>query len=56
MKYTNLTELKCAFKNELEKEISDREIYKQKLFDETKLHIKLERFSGYDAKIDIYSF
>jgi len=56
LKYTNLTELKCAFKNELEKEISDREIYKQRLFDETKLHIKLEQFSGYDPKIDIYSF
>ena len=36
--------------------VKKREITKQKPFNESKLRINLPKFSGYESKLDIYSF
>ena len=47
--------LKEYFKD-INNEVKNREITKQKFFDESKLRINLPKFSGYESKLDIYSF
>ena len=53
--YSNISLLKEYFKD-INNEVKNREITKQKLFDESKLRINLPKFSGYESKLDIYSF
>ena len=37
-------------------EVNEREICKQAMFKESKLKINLPKFSGYDSKLDFYTF
>ena len=53
--YSNISLLKEYFKD-INNEVKNRETTKQKLFDESKLRINLPTFSGYESKLDIYSF
>ncbi|XP_066923000.1 uncharacterized protein [Clytia hemisphaerica] len=55
-RYDHLTLSKSVYIRDLNKEIDDRQVYKQKLFSESNLNIKLEKFSGYSDGIDIYTF
>eukprot|EP00111_Clytia_hemisphaerica_P012395 TCONS_00036386-protein len=55
-RYDHLTSLKSVYIRDLNKEIDDRQVYKQKLFSESNLNIKLEKFSGYSDSIEIYTF
>ena len=50
--YNNISHLK----EEYVYEVKNREITKQKLFNESKLRINLSKFYGYESKLDIYSF
>ena len=54
--YEYLNVLKSTYTTSLTKEIDERQVYKQKLFSESKLNIKLEKFSGYSDNEDFYTF
>ena len=54
--YSNISELKEEYVKGLNNEVKNRETTKQKLFNESKLRINLPKFSGYETKLDIYSF
>ena len=45
-----------SFKKELKTEMNHRELNKSDLIKESKLNIKLSKFSGFDSELDIYSF
>jgi len=55
-RYDKLITLKSSYLTSLSSEISEREIDKQKLFDESRLNIKLAKFCGYDSQHDVYTF
>lgn len=55
-RYDRLTLIKASYVKALNSVIDDRQIYKQKLFSESNLNIKLQKFSGYQDGIDIYTF
>ena len=50
-----MTSLKSTFYDSLEKLIKERDVYKQTLFDASKLNITLHKFSGSDTD-DFYTF
>ena len=54
-KYIELSKLKGTFIDYLNEQFVNREIEKHKLFKESNLNIKLEKFSGYES-IDIFTF
>ena len=54
--YSNISGLKEEYVKGLNNEVKNRETTKQKLFNESKLRINLPKFSGYQTKLDIYSF
>ena len=54
--YSNISELKEEYVKGLNNEVKNKETTKQKLFNESKLRINLPKFSGYETKLDIYSF
>ena len=54
--YSNISLLKEEYFKDINNEVKNREITKQKLFNESKLRINLPKFSGYESKLDIYSF
>ena len=47
---------KSLFQEKLNDIIIQRDVYKQQLFNESKLNIRLEKFSGYDDCVDFYTF
>ena len=51
-----LTKDSQVYHRTLEKVIEERDIHKQRSFDESKLNICLEKFSGYDSSTDIFTF
>ena len=55
-RYTFIVSLKEEFNDALTNEIDQRELNKRDLVKETKLNIKLSKFSGYDSELDIYTF
>ena len=54
--YSNISHLKEEYVKDVNNEVKNREITKQKLFNESKLRINLSKFYGYESKLDIYSF
>jgi len=55
-RYEVLCTKKATFIHEVEQELASREIEKCKLFKESMLNIKLQKFKGYSSSIDIYTF
>ena len=53
--YRKINKFKESYSHCIDNEMRKREI-KQELFNEVKLRINLPRFSGYESKIDIYTF
>ena len=51
-----LCESEAKYQADLDKETTSRDVYKQRVFDESKLNIKLDKFSGYESSMDIYTF
>ena len=56
LRYENTFKLFAEYEDEVKREVEHREISKTKLFQESKLNIKMCKFSGYDSKMDIYTF
>ena len=54
--YAKLTKSFSNYLKLLKTEIDNRDIYKQRSFDESKLNIKLDKFAGYTSETDIYTF
>ena len=54
--YVKLETLKQKFQDKLHKEISVRELDKDVKFNKHQLNIQLEKFTGYDATSDVYTF
>ena len=54
--YTKINKFKESYSHCIDNEMRKREITKQELFNELKLRINLPRFSGYESKIDIFTF
>ena len=54
--YSNISQLKENYFKDINNKVKNREITKQKLFNVSKLRIDLLKFSGYETKLDIYSF
>ena len=52
--YSNISLLKEEYFKDINNEVKNREITKQKLFNVSKLRINLPKFSGYESKLDIY--
>ena len=55
-RYRKIIKLKESYSQCIDNEMRNREITKQELFNESKLKINLPKFSGYESKIDIYTF
>ena len=54
--YRKINKLKESYSHCINDEMRKREITKQQLFSESKLRINLPTFSGYESKVDIYTF
>ena len=54
--YKNVNKMKDVYTKSINNEVNEREISKQELFKESNLKINLPKFSGYDSKLDIYTF
>ena len=54
--YKKINKLKESYSQCIDDEMKKREITKQDLFNESKLRINLSKFSGYESKVDIYTF
>ncbi len=54
--YEVLVNMKSAYTDLLNHNLKERDAYKQKLFSESKLNIRLEKFSGYSDVIYFYTF
>ena len=54
--YKKINKLKESYSHCIDDEMKKREITKQDLFNESKLRINLSKFSGYESKVDIYTF
>ena len=54
--FERLFKLKKAFVLKLDDEIAERDIEKDRNFNTSRLNIKLEKFTGYESKIDFFTF
>ena len=54
--YRKTNKLKESYSHCIDDEMRKREITKQQLFNESKLRINPPKFSGYESKVDIYTF
>ena len=54
--YDEICKLKTKYVSFITKEAEDRELNKKDKFNESKLMIKIPKFSGYESKLDIYTF
>ena len=54
--YSDLLKEKKSYDDDLQKRMKERELLKEKAFQTSALNIKLSKFSGYQCKLDIYSF
>ena len=55
-KYKCLVKADQEFRRKLDAEIKERDLTKEKSFEASTLNIKLPPFTGYDSKIDVYTF
>ena len=55
-RYEHLIKSKSSFMEKLNTAIIKQDAYKEKLFNESKLNIRLKRFSGYNDVTDFYTF
>ena len=55
-KYITIISMVERFKKDLIQEINTRELNKRDLIKESKLNIKLSKFSGFDSGLDVYTF
>ena len=55
-KFEKLSGYKKKYVKMLHDEISSREVDKDRQFNKSNLNIKLDKFTGYDSKIDYYTF
>ena len=55
-RYENLLKSKSKYEHLLNEIIISKDVYKQQLFDTSKLNISLEKFSGYNDSNDFYTF
>ena len=54
--YNHIKKLKDVYQQKIKDKLAKREISKSELFNESKLKINLSKFSGYDSKLDVYTF
>ena len=54
--YRKINQLKESYSHCIDNEMRKRKITKQELFNEAKRIINLPKFSGYETKVDIYTF
>ena len=54
--YNHIKKLKDVYQQTIKDEVVKREISKLELFNESKLKINLSKFSGYNSKLDVYTF
>ena len=54
--YELMMKMKAMYISKLDTLLHSRDVYRQKLFSESKLNIRLEKFSGYTDTIDFYTF
>ena len=54
--YRKINQLKESYSHCIDNEMRKRKITKQELFNEAKRRINLPKFSGYETKVDIYTF
>ena len=52
----HIKKLKDVYQQTIKDEVAKQEISKLELFNESKLKINLSKFSGYDSKLDVYTF
>ena len=55
-RYQRLSQIQARYTKQLNFLMEEREIEKRESFQSSLLNIKLKKFSGYDAPIDLYSF
>ena len=53
--YNHIKKLKDVYQQTIKDEVAKQEISKLELFNESKLKIKLSKFSGYNSKLDAYT-
>ena len=54
--YNHIKKLKDVYQQTIKDEVIKQEISKLESFNESKLKINLSKFSGYDSKLDVYTF
>ena len=54
--YNHIKKLKDVYQQTIKDEVIKQEISKLESFNESKLKINLTKFSGYDSKLDVYTF
>ena len=54
--YNHIKKLKDVYQQTIKDEVVKQEISKLESFNESKLKINLSKFSGYDSKLDVYTF
>ena len=54
--YNHIKKLKDVYQQTIKDKVAKQEISKPELFNESKLKINLSKFSGYDSKLDVYTF
>ena len=55
-RYNKVNKMKDIYHEAINRESTVREVFKQELFNESKLTINLHKFFGYESKLDDYSF
>ena len=55
-RYEHLLKSKSTYQTSINDAIIEQDVYKRKLFDQSKLNIRLEKFSGYQDSADFYTF
>ena len=54
--YNHIKKLKDVYQQTIKDEVVKQEISKLESFNESKLKVNLSKFSGYDSKLDVYTF
>ena len=54
--YNHIKKLKDVYQQTIKDGVAKQEILKLKLFSESKLKINISKFSGYDSRLDVYTF
>ena len=54
--YSNISQLKDTYVKNVNNDVKSREVTEQELFNESRLRISLPKLSGYESKLNTYSF